>query len=96
MMHALAAALIAALLLASVVRAARPQGLLEFLAGWWEWWCIFKPRWLPDKPTGACAMCTAFWLPGIPAAALAYVGAGWWCLVVPFIVGVVFEIAIQK
>lgn len=97
MIHALAASCIAALLLAAIVRAARPAGLLDFLGDQWQVWQIFKPAWLPDKPTGGCAMCTAFWLPGIPvAAAVAYTGGGWWALAVPALVGVVFEIAISK
>ena len=98
MIHALAAALIAALLLAAVARATRPQGLLAFLAPAWQWWLIYRPTWLPDKISGGCAMCTATWLPGVPVAVLValFTPAGWWAMTVPVLVGVIFEIAIEE
>jgi hypothetical protein len=98
MITALAASLIAALLLAAVARAMRPSGLLDFLAPAWQWWLIMRPVWLPEKASGGCAMCTATWIPGVPvAAAVALLTpAGWWALCVPILIGVVFEIALEK
>ena len=84
MSQALTVALLVALLLRAVVRAAGPDGLLAPLGRAWLWWLIYRPAWLPDKPSGGCLLCTTFYLPGLPAAALAYTtGAGWWCLLVP-------------
>lgn len=115
MVEALTISLIAALLLAAAARATRPKGALDFLAPAWQWWLIMRPSWLPDKPTGGCAMCTAFWLPGVPVAVAvalltepnAYYLASWlphayaiplnlWAACVPVLVGVVFEIALEK
>jgi hypothetical protein len=88
MIHALTASIMAALLLACLVRAAQPGMLLGFAGGWWEAWLIHRPRWLPGKPSGDCAFCAAFWLPGVPVALLAGLctPAGWWALAVPFLV----------
>ncbi len=87
----------AALLLGAVARAARPAGLLAFAGRWWQTWQIFKPRWLPDKPTGGCAQCTATWLPGVPVAvAVAFTGGGLWALAVPLLVGLLFDLAASE
>ena len=96
MQTALTAAIMCSLLLACIVRAARPGGLLRFLAGYWETWLINRPAWLPGKPSGDCAFCTCFWCPGIPAAvAVALLTpAGWWALTVPFLVAVLSDIAL--
>lgn len=93
MSDALNASLVAALLLAALVRATRPGGLLAFLAIPWQWWAIHKPMWLPDKPTGACAMCTAFWFIGVPVAVAVALctPAGWWAITVPPMVAVLAE-----
>lgn len=97
MNHALAASLMAALLLAAIVRAARPGGLLAFLAPAWQWWLIYRPAWLPDKATGGCAQCTATWVPGVPVAlAVAATGGGWWSLTVPVLVGILFALTYEK
>jgi hypothetical protein len=97
MFHALAASHLAALLLACICRAARPGGLLDFLGEQWEAWLIFRPKWLPAKPTGSCVLCTCFWLPGIPVAlAVALLTpAGWWALAVPFCVAVLSDILLS-
>lgn len=96
MIHALAASLMCALLLASICRAARPGGLLYFLGEQWQAWLIYRPRWLPKKPTGSCILCTTFWLPGLPAAILCacFTPAGPWAATVPFCVAVLSEILI--
>jgi len=96
MQHALTISLLTALLLACLVRAARLGGLLDFLREPWQAWLIYRPRWLPQKPTGSCILCTAFWLPGLPVAILAacFTPVGWWALAVPFCVAVLSEILI--
>lgn len=95
----------AALLLAAVCRAARPGGLLRFLAGWWEAWLIHRPAWLPLKPSGSCILCTTFWLPGLPVAGLVllctapYLGAdglNWWAVTVPFLVAILSDSFIEQ
>ncbi len=92
MQYALESSIMAALLLAAAARAARPAGLLAFAGRWWQTWQIFKPRWLPDKPTGGCASCTSFWFVGFPVAvAVALTGGGWWAISVPFCVAVLSE-----
>lgn len=94
MLDALTAALMASLLLSALVRAARPGGLLAFLAGYWQAWLVRRPVWLPGNPTGDCALCTCFWLPGLPVAVLValHTPAGWWALTVPFLVAVLAEL----
>jgi hypothetical protein len=95
MSYALTASLFAALLLACLVRAARPGGLLEFLGDQYEAWQIFKPKWLPDAVTGGCILCTTFWWLGLPVALLvALTGGGWWSMAVPCLVAVLSEILI--
>ena len=96
MIHALAASLMCALLLAAVCRAARPGGLLDFLREPWQAWLINRPRRLNRKMSGDCIMCTTFWLPGLPAAILAacLTPTGWWALAIPFCVAVLSEILI--
>lgn len=98
MQIALTASLVTALFLAAVCRAARPGGLLRFLAGWWESWLINRPAWLPGKPSGDCCQCTATWVPGVPVAvAVALLTpAGLWALCVPVLVGIIFELSIEK
>lgn len=93
MIHALASALLASLLLACVVRAARPGAVLDFLSELHARWQIFKPGQLPDKPTGGCLGCTAFWWLGFPTAMLCawLTPAGGWAVVVPFCVFVLVE-----
>ena len=105
MMYALCASIMAALLLACLVRAARPGGLLRFLAGWWKWWLIHRPGWLPNKPTGGCILCTTFYVPGFLVAALVLLhttpyqgatGLNWWAVVVPALVAVLSESFIEQ
>ncbi|GAA4393591.1 hypothetical protein GCM10023186_45290 [Hymenobacter koreensis] len=87
-----------ALLLACVVRAARPGHLLGFLLPAWEWWLVYRPGWLPAKPTGACAYCTAFWVPGLPAAVATglLTPAGWWAVLVAPFSAYLFEYLISR
>lgn len=94
---ALTYALFFALLLAAPVRAVRPGGLLAALLPAWQWWLVMRPAWLPAAVTGGCAACTAFWWLGAPVAVAAgFSGAGWWALGCPFLVAVVFELAVSK
>jgi hypothetical protein len=96
MIHALAASLMCALLLACVCRAARLGGLLSFLGEQWQAWLICRPAWLPKKSSGDCVLCTTFWLPGLPVAMLTacFTPAGPWAATVPFCVAVLSEILI--
>lgn len=105
MIHALCASLVAALLLACLVRASRPGGLLAFLRSWWVMWLIYRPGWLPDKPSGGCCLCTTFYLPGFPVALLVLLhtapyqgapGLNWWALAVPALVAVLSESFIEQ
>ncbi|MBG8556160.1 hypothetical protein [Hymenobacter guriensis] len=94
MIHALAVSLLASLLLASLVRAARPGNLLHSTVGAaWEWWLVYRPVWLPAKASGDCAFCTCFWVPGLPVAALAALctPAGGWAVCVPLLVAFLCE-----
>lgn len=96
--HALVCAAVAALLLAAIAHGARPHMLLAGTVGRaWQWWLIHRPLWLPDKPSGGCTFCTAFWVPGVPVAvAAALTGAAWWALAVPFMVAVLAAKLIGK
>lgn len=95
---ALAASIITSLLLACICRAASPGGLLSFVGGWWETWLINRPHWLPGKPSGDCALCTAFWCPGVPVAVAVALctPVGWWALSVPFLTSIVFDLIIRR
>jgi hypothetical protein len=91
--HTLAAAVMAALLVAGIVRAARPGHLLAFLRPWYQALLIRLPLWLPSKLAGECYFCMAFWLPGVPVAVLAATlgGVGWWALTVPLLIAFLTE-----
>lgn len=93
MTTSLVAAIYAALLVAGVVRAARPGHLLAFLRPWYQALLIRLPRWLPNKLAGECHFCMAFWLPGVPVAALAATmgGAGWWAVATPLLIAFLTE-----
>jgi hypothetical protein len=94
---ALNVALLVALLLRAGVRAAGPGGLLAPVGRWWQWWLIYRPTWLPDKPSGSCLLCTTFYVPGLPAAALAYaLGAGYWAVVVPLCVAALSDFLLSR
>lgn len=105
MIHALQVVLtvsaVAALLLACVVRAARPGHLLAVLGKAWQWWLIYRPGWLPGKPSGDCPYCTAFYLPGLPLALLTGVcllhgPASWLAALVPPFTAFLFERLISR
>lgn len=89
---ALQSGILAALLVYALLRASRSGQLLGFLSGWFEAWLVYRPRWVPRKPTGNCAGCTALWWVGVPAGILAAAhGAGWWGLAVPLVVYALIE-----
>lgn len=94
MSHALLISVFTALLLASLIRASLPGHLLHGTVGQaWQWWLIRRPQWLPDKPSGDCVFCTAFWLPGVPVALAAglLTPAGWWAVAAPLLVAFLTE-----
>jgi hypothetical protein len=98
MIPAFVASCIAALVLAAIARASRPAGLLAFLGGWFEWWLIMRPAWLPEKPTGSCVSCTTFWFIGVPVALYGGIacGWGWHALLVPLMVAQLSETLLKK
>lgn len=93
MIHALCSSIMAALLLACLIRASRPGMLLARLSVAWMWWLIHRPKWLPGKLSGDCLFCTAFWAPGVPVAVAVALctPAGCWALAVPFLVAILTD-----
>lgn len=98
MVEVLAASLITALLVLFLSRASRPRMILSFLGSQWEAWLINRPDWLNDKVSGSCALCASWWVPGVPVAILVacFTPAGWWAVLVPFLVSAATDYLLSK
>jgi hypothetical protein len=98
MNHALTASLVVALLLRFLCRASRPGMILDFLGEQWQLWLISRPIWLNAKASGGCLLCTAWWVPGVPVALAVALctPAGWWALLVPFLISATTDFLLSK